>query len=177
MTGFTTFSSSSSVDLGDSAASISGDVIAMAVGDRHTCAIRKQDSKVLCWGSDDIGQLGGPLAWLGPNGTRIPQLPSYTSRIAAGSDFTCAVVDSDQHVYCWGNNSFGTCGNGALRFPEAPAQVDLPSKTIIQIEAGTGMVCARTQEREVYCWGNSPFGQVGNGSVGERGTWAPTRPL
>ena len=177
ITGFTTFSSSNSVDLGDSAASISGDVIAMAVGDRHTCAIRKGDSKVLCWGSDDLGQLGGPLAGLGPNGTRIPQLPSYASRIAAGRDFTCAVVDSDQHVFCWGNNALGACGNGALRFPEAPAQVDLPSQAIIQIEAGSGMVCARTQSRDVYCWGNSPFGQVGNGSVGQRSGWAATRPL
>lgn len=177
MTGVTTFSDSSPVDLGDSAASISGDVIAMAVGDRHTCAIRKADGKVLCWGSDDLGQLGGGSAGFGPSSTRIPQLPAYASRIAAGRDFTCAVVDSDQYVYCWGNNAFGACGNGALRFPEAPAQVDLPSQTIIQIEAGTGMVCARTQSKDVYCWGNSPFGQVGNGSVGQRSAWAATRPL
>ena len=176
MMAVTTFSDSSSVDLGDSTASISGDVSAMAVGDRHTCAIRKADGKVLCWGSGDLGQLGGMLAWLGPNGTRIPKLPSYASRIAAGRDFTCAVVDSDKHVRCWGNNAFGVFGNGTLGPSDLPAQVALP-EDIIQIEAGTGMVCARTQSKDVYCWGNSPFGQVGNGSVAQRGAWAATRPL
>ena len=96
---------------------------AVATGQRHSCAIRGADRQVVCWGADDLGQLGdggGPTR-LGP--LEVPGVNGAVA-IAAGADFSCAALASGT-VTCWGDASVGQLGDG--RFapgPHPPVTVD-----------------------------------------------------
>ena len=104
--------------------------VAVAVGDKHTCAILDQvvgNSNVKCWGSNHNGQLGldmledetgreyvgdqqGDMAALetvnlGPGRTAVA--------IHAGTLHTCVIldaVDGNSNLKCWGSNSYGELG-------------------------------------------------------------------
>jgi alpha-tubulin suppressor-like RCC1 family protein len=105
------------------------DVVAIAVGDRHTCALRV-GGYVWCWGSNFYGQLG--------DGTRTDryyaaQVPSsipgaYTVidivSIAAGGNHSCA-RRLDGSVFCWGENAHGEVGDGTT--VARPTSVEVPS--------------------------------------------------
>lgn len=71
----------------------------VAVGERHTCAI-KADGAVLCWGSNEVGQLGREDAYLlGPP----EQILDGVHQLAGDFDRTCA-FRGDRDVLCWGGN-------------------------------------------------------------------------
>ncbi|MEN9723610.1 MAG: hypothetical protein RJB38_1596, partial [Pseudomonadota bacterium] len=72
-------------------------------GKNHTCTIRADDSKLVCWGRNDQGQLGD-----NSTSNRIsPVIPSDLTtpitRIALGAAHTCAETSSK--IYCWGDHS------------------------------------------------------------------------
>jgi alpha-tubulin suppressor-like RCC1 family protein len=152
---------------------LSAGVTQAAVGKQHTCAI--EDKHVYCWGNNDLGQLGQPQPIMDPNDgtTRIYLQPNdgEVGKIAAGIDFTCAYVDAEQKVYCWGANGYGQCGNGSLQYPATPTPVDGLSGPVADLQAGGASACARLTNGDVYCWGASPVGQVGNGSAYEHSEW------
>jgi alpha-tubulin suppressor-like RCC1 family protein len=160
-----------------SAAPVSGiiDVTAIAAGGFHTCAIGREadDPKatpgVFCWGDNFFAQAvpGGPNSQLTP--TRLAGLDGATA-IAAGQSHTCAVLDSGA-LRCWGANNFGQLGSGVVGDPPA-APVDVVGPTgkgtltgAVQVTAGFGNTCARTAANEVYCWGESVRGQLGQGDA------------
>lgn len=74
---------------------------------------------------------------------------------------TCAVLDKDGSVWCWGENTWGQLGD---RGPSdlAPRQVRLESGEAIRakdVSVGTSHVCAISEEGDVYCWGANAAGQ------------------
>ena len=95
----------------------------VAAGRRHTCSLL-QTKSVLCWGSDESGQLG--------NGSRGPGSPTPVEvsglsgvieiSTGIGSEHTCALL-STGHIKCWGLNTFGQLGNGAEHGGETPVEV------------------------------------------------------
>lgn len=62
---------------------------ALALGANHTCAIRRLNRTVVCWGAD------------GRFSSNITEGISFES-IVAGLDFTCGLVTSNFSVICWG---------------------------------------------------------------------------
>jgi alpha-tubulin suppressor-like RCC1 family protein len=115
-------------------AGLSG-VVAISAGASHTCALLG-DGSVMCWGSNQKGQLGsgnstGPSTCIsGPAATPIPcattpvrvlGLTGVTA-ISAGGVHTCAVV-ADGSVRCWGYNVFGQLGDGTVADSAAPVAV------------------------------------------------------
>jgi alpha-tubulin suppressor-like RCC1 family protein len=92
-------------------------VSGITAGRTHTCVIRET---VKCFGPDNVAnQLGGPITT--PRETVDVANTVGASRIAAGSDHTCAIVGGG--VVCWGMNSSGQLGNGSTTFPGAPVFV------------------------------------------------------
>ena len=107
------------------------DVIDVAAGDRHTCAVTRQGS-IWCWGSNQFGQLGlgvrgGPRANESDD-VAIPVLVGVmpqASGVTARLNSTCARSSSGR-VFCWGENKnaqLGTrCSNVETRPIEIPTR-------------------------------------------------------
>ena len=151
------------------------DVTAVAAGGGHTCAIAREEDDpkaapgVFCWGDNFFGQSapGAPNPQLTP--IRLAGLDGATA-IAAGQSHSCAVLDSGA-MRCWGANNFGQLGSGVVGDPPA-APVDVVGPTgkgaltgAVQVTAGFGNTCALTAASEVYCWGESVRGQLGQGDA------------
>lgn len=93
-------------------------------GQGHSCALAAADGGVLCWGTNDVSQLGdGHNQLTDPDPSRDFAAPVITAPgssanltgvvgIAAGGYFTCAVL-ADATVKCWGLGYGGDSFEGA----------------------------------------------------------------
>jgi hypothetical protein len=83
---------------------------AIVGGGLHFCALRA-DRTVVCWGSNEVGQVGAGLdADSAPRPVVVPI--GDVVQLAAGSAHTCALV-ADGSVWCWGYNANGQLGDGS----------------------------------------------------------------
>jgi alpha-tubulin suppressor-like RCC1 family protein len=150
----------------------SADILAIAAGDFHTCAVTSGGG-VECFGLNDYGQLGDGTN-TGPqlcNTTACSDTPvvvsglsTGVSAVAAGGDFTCALT-SGGGVECWGRNNWGQLGNGTTTDSSVPVAVSGLSSGVAAISAGNGTACALTSSGSVACWGLNALGQLGNGTI------------
>ena len=71
--------------------------VAIAAGDRHTCALR-QDGTVACWGANDTGQLGNGSTTAAAYPVNVTGITSAT-QVVAGWGHTCALIEGGRrHV-------------------------------------------------------------------------------
>jgi len=77
------------------------DVIAIAGGDMHTCALSAA-GLVSCWGANGYGQLGVGSKDGGHIASKVA-LPGNAVALDCGKWHTCAVL-ADGRVFCWGRN-------------------------------------------------------------------------
>src|SRR5690606_22521634 len=100
-------------------------VVSVAMGANHTCALF-DSGDVRCWGNNQFGQMGMPPV----NAFEVmPQEVAEAAgavAIEAGFAHNCAVLPS-RDVVCWGSNSFGEIGDGALGNVGAPHPLSLPN--------------------------------------------------
>ena len=109
---------------------VGGAAVQIAAGRSHTCALSVQGS-VHCWGEGSFGALGyGNIEDVGddemPAVAGVVELPEPVSQIAAGDDFTCALLQSGA-VQCWGSGRGGQLGYGnewTIGDNETPAVVE-----------------------------------------------------
>ncbi|HUL59567.1 MAG TPA: hypothetical protein VLU43_09850 [Anaeromyxobacteraceae bacterium] len=150
---------------------------AVSAGWAHTCALL-DDGSVKCWGANEHGQLGdgGTL----DSSVPVPvALPDTASAVAAGYVHTCAVVGTAGAVWCWGDNTTGSLGDGSTIGRTSPVQVSgLTGATAIAAGGGEvaetppapstyyGHTCALVPTG-VKCWGSNESGQLGNDSFVE----------
>jgi alpha-tubulin suppressor-like RCC1 family protein len=167
--------------LDESGAGSLADCIEVAVGFDHSCAIRRTaqggtSGTVLCWGSNQFGQLGDGLSHTShAYYTDISPLPVAVAGVggegslddavmlAAGAYSTCAVRVGGS-VVCWGSNSFGQLGSGstAAGFDTPRAVLDLSHVT--RIASGILHACA-IDSGNLYCWGDNRNAKLGDGDV------------
>lgn len=130
-------------------------------GEYHTCAVAA--GEVLCWGLDDLGQLGDGR----DDGAArsIPQPAEGLSGIVdvdLGEGHACA-RDAAGDVWCWGSNGdreTGAPGNPSIITPRRLD--DLPAADAI---AAGGQVGCAIAGAEVWCWGRNDNGQLGVGDL------------
>jgi alpha-tubulin suppressor-like RCC1 family protein len=119
----------------------------VAPGWRHECIIVANGS-VNCYGDNTNDQLGGGS----------PALPGPASQLVAGLDHNCVVVGSG--VRCWGNGTqLGVGSTDDSVTPVTPVGMD---SGVTAIDANWTHVCA-IKSGEVYCWGDSNNGRLGDG--------------
>lgn len=145
---------------------------AIALGNYHACAVMANGT-VLCWGSNDYGQLGtgqvdkmihpaGYVRGLGPGDT------ARATAIAAGQEHTCVVLTTGM-VECWGDNAHDEIGQvnpGAPNleaFPQ-PTPVNLGAAVATSITAGEDHTCATTS-LGTMCWGLNTLGELGRSTA------------
>lgn len=147
--------------------------VALAAGERHTCALLEGGS-VRCWGDNLDGQLGlGHTRPVGDNEKPVDvdavDLGGKAIAIAAGPAHNCAILEGGA-VRCWGYNFSGQLGIGN-KLPvgdnELPSQVGPVNLggPATQVAAGgaQGLAhsCAVLQAGALRCWGSNNTGQLG----------------
>jgi hypothetical protein len=129
----------------------------------HGCAIVK-DAPVLCFGENDLGQLG--------DNTTIESLvpvqtiaPMTATSIAVGHKFTCALINATT-VQCWGAGNYGQLGNGLYADSPTPVIAKLPvGVTFSKVVAKVNHACVLSTTGRIWCWGMNDRGQLGIGTI------------
>jgi alpha-tubulin suppressor-like RCC1 family protein len=137
------------------------DPIAIALGDRHSCALERT-GRVVCWGGNSEGQLvagdGVPGNESSANGPRestrpVPIAGIEAVEIAAGHGHTCARLATGA-IACWGE-----ARNGELGGADGDKQSRVPGiSDAIAIRAGGSTSCAIRKTGAVVCWGGHWLG-------------------
>lgn len=122
------------------------------------CILRK-GGELACFGSNSFGQLGAGLRVEG----RARPVPVRgvrgATRVVAGDDDACAILD-DGGVRCWGANDSGQVGGAVDYGPRArgmvaPVAVD-EAQGAFDVALGWKTTCALVGAGDVLCWG-APF--------------------
>jgi alpha-tubulin suppressor-like RCC1 family protein len=138
---------------------LEGDIEKLAAGDYHICALTK-GHEVKCEGfffPVSEQPFSKPVEALG-------ELQGHIVDILAETDFTCVVTDSGE-VYCWGDNYFDQIGDGTFLTAGEPKKVERAGTDAIALGGGHYTVCALLSEGGITCWGDTSFGQLGDGTA------------
>jgi alpha-tubulin suppressor-like RCC1 family protein len=143
----------------------------ISAGGTEACALDSAGA-AYCWGLNFFGSFGdGSTA---PSSVPVAVDTSGVLagktliQISSGEDDVCA-LDSAGAAYCWGFNQNGGLGDGSTAPSSVPVAVDtsgvLAGKTLTQISDGGEFACALDRAGAAYCWGNSGYGELGDGST------------
>jgi alpha-tubulin suppressor-like RCC1 family protein len=84
--------------------------------------------------------------------------------VALGNRHGC-LVKQDNTLWCWGSNTNGQLGIGAITPPKTtPVQVTNLPGTITALSAGRDFTCAAVDNGTLFCWGRNTNGQLGDGT-------------
>lgn len=131
-------------------------------GAGHTCALT-EDGKVLCWGSNDDGQLGIGDEPNAMTPTSPIGLETGVSAIYTSDGGTCALLE-DGTTKCWGSNYNGQLGDGTKERRNEPTQVIVLEDVAVDLALGGSHTCALLEDGTARCWGANWFGQLGDGT-------------
>lgn len=156
------------------------DVLALAPGDFHTCVLMN-GGEIRCWGSNQFGQLGD-----GTTEPRLSPVPVLASpggpplqgvvALSTKASRSCARL-SGGDVRCWGLNQGGQLGDGTNTHQLTPVPVKLSSGEPLTgaqaLALGYFFSCVQGSAGDVLCWGDNPYGQLGDGTIARRLTPGP----
>lgn len=142
---------------------LSGDVIAVATGFSHSCAVTTA-GRVRCWGLNYFGQLGNNDTSRRWTPKSVQGLGDGVKEIAAGLESTCALTAASG-VKCWGWNADGQLGDNSLNDHWLPADVTGLQAGVQTVARGIWHRCALTTGGGVKCWGRNIVGELGDNST------------
>jgi alpha-tubulin suppressor-like RCC1 family protein len=138
------------------------DTFATAVGEtgHTTCAVRRSDKVVLCWGRNAQGQLGRGNFTNPLTGQEIPSpvcravdgCPTLTAT-ALGAGFRHACAISLDKARCWGGNNRGQVGDSSDTDKSVSASDVATAANVRQLAVGEFHTCALLVDGRVQCWG------------------------
>ena len=139
-------------------------VTTLEAGSEHTCAVTSTKD-LYCWGYNFSSQLGYKPG--NDQGSKYSSRPrrvtlSGVLQVSAGGTHTCAVTSGG--AFCWGAGSWGQLGNGSTASKDTPTKVVI-NTAVTSITAGSGVTCALSSAKDVWCWGFNANGSVGIGKA------------
>jgi alpha-tubulin suppressor-like RCC1 family protein len=156
----------------------------VGAGGTFSCALRKTDGTVWCWGRSDLGQLGdgtlgGAPCTVGGKAVACRTSPVKVAdlvdavELSVGGDHACAVTSKGE-LFCWGSDASGQLAT--KRAPvqgdnfkgPRPARIEAPGgdgAAAKAVSAGATHTCAVFGD-QLYCWGDNGGGQLGVESGG-----------
>jgi hypothetical protein len=141
-----------------------GAPLAVSAGWEHTCLLTSAGA-VLCWGSNEYGQLGNGSTSDSAVPVLVTGLTSGVSALSVGYAHACAVVvggdDGGTQVMCWGHNDSGQLGDGTTTDRSTPVAVTGIGDGVTAVAAGGEHSCALAAAG-VSCWGSNLQGQLGS---------------
>ena len=128
-------------------------VTSVTGGSHVTCALTEAQG-ALCWGSNQLGDLGtGKSTSISPVPVQ-PALDGPVRSISSGGGHTCAVAGGG--VSCWGADGVAQLGTGAPspdgfeRLPQRVASLGILAERVF---AGGSASCATDFKGRLSCWG------------------------
>lgn len=155
------------VDEGASDCTVS--VIDVALFREHGCGVMT-NGHVYCWGRNEVGHLGtGTVDTFVEEPSKVLDdrdggtFLSDVKAVSTGWRHSCALHRSGK-VSCWGQNgSWGALGIGrdddVILGPSNVEGID----DAVEVQVGEVSSCVRHRDGGVSCWGDSNYGQVGDG--------------
>ncbi len=126
----------------------------------------KNDGTVWGWGqySSIYGNIGDGTTSNRTSPTQISSLTGATM-VAAGL-YHAVVVKSDGTVWAWGDNFYGSLGNGSANTALAPVQSNISGVTAVAVVGGATL--ALKTDGSVWAWGYNGYQVVGDGTTASR---------
>lgn len=163
----------------------------VVVGGLHVCALML-DGSVMCWGNNETGQIGNSGCYPRCQPMSVQGLAGKVIKLSTGEYTTCAIIESDGSVMCWGDQ-YGYSATPIQGFTDATNVQNACALTLtgdVWCWAGSDCVdsltnatlvlqnassissdeynmCAITKDNSVKCMGDNEFGQLGNDKVGD----------
>ncbi|VAX16474.1 BNR repeat domain protein [hydrothermal vent metagenome] len=131
-----------------SVSGLSGSVVAVSAGARHTVALLANGT-VWAWGANDMGQLGNGTTANSP----VPVMVHGASGvvfIVAGLNHTLA-LRNDGSVIAWGDNSQGQLGAGGMKMAISPVSVSISG--VAEVAVGDYHSYALKADGSAWTWG------------------------
>ncbi|MGZ9108867.1 MAG: RCC1 domain-containing protein [Micavibrio sp.] len=137
----------------------------IVAGDGFTCGI-KSDDTAWCWGYDASGQLGDGAGFTNQTSPVAVTGGATWKALSAGLLTACG-IKTDDTLWCWGDDTRGQLGNGAVTTTNQPAPVIVSGgSTWKAVDVGGFSVCGIQSDDTLWCWGRNDNGQLGNGTSG-----------
>lgn len=132
-------------------------VTSVSLGNDH-CLVIARNGSLYVWGHNNYGQLG-----LGNNTDMlVPTLnedfDNDIEAVAAGGNFSAAVLDSGD-LYMWGDNNHGQLGNKSTTSRSRSTRI---MRNVQQISLGQYHTLAVKNDGTLWAWGNNQYGQLGD---------------
>ena len=134
-------------------------VLELATAERSTCALLS-DRTVVCWGTNERGQLGrGPIDAGVDNAPAPVANLSKVTQLSGGPNGYCATTE-DGAVACWGDNEAGQLGpdESGATFSDVPRAIAGVPKARAAF-MGDGVACAAVESGDIMCWGRNTAGR------------------
>jgi len=91
--------------------------------------------------------------------------PGAAVMVSSGEEQDWCAVTVSGDVECWGDNEDGELGNGTMMSSSVPVKVTgLPEAATQVSVSATFSACALTTSGGVWCWGQGPEGELGDGT-------------
>lgn len=127
----------------------------------HTSCAVVTDGRILCWGLNAGGDVG--------DGTTVSRSrPTPVLGVTAVSLSRTCASSREGTLLCWGDAAVRQLSE-ELAQQDRQAPVAVPDLTgVRRLAMGDEHTCAIVGDGQLWCWGNSSCGQLGEGRVGVR---------